>query len=332
MEKYRDLYYPIWWGKLNEDYDKPYFWWLNWHWHPCGRPSKTKTRMLRDLIPMLRFLPQKTCTDGSKFLLVELLQRSIHSVLSTLFPYNRPYSLTVLRESLESLPRAEDRDHSHCFQRRRFERSSCPGPWSLSGVQTPKMFLSTATALGARNCWASNLDVSAELHKAVGYLPGREQIGVHTCDRRSSRTDYVETFPKVDVSHVKHDEERIWVITGVQNMQFKETALYSLNATWIRKTHWSLVDACLFHAAFTKASGICIFAWHCTSHGRATRPQLTVTNKGTNGGMTQPVGRNEKVSWSWHKGSGATKSPVCDHGFRRVWYSWWLVGDVSDTS
>lgn len=83
------------------------------------------------------------------------------------------------------------------------------------------MFLSTATALGARNCWASGLDVSAELHKAVGYLPGREQIGVHTCDRRSSRTDYVETFPKVDVSHVKHDEERIWVITGVQNMQFK---------------------------------------------------------------------------------------------------------------
>ena len=44
------------------------------------------------------------------------------------------------------------------------------------------------------------------------HLPGREQIGVHTCDRRSSRTDYVESFPKVDVSHVKHDEERIWVM------------------------------------------------------------------------------------------------------------------------
>ena len=57
-----------------------------------------------------------------------------------------------------------------------------------------------------------------ELHPvAVGTegrrgCPGREQIGVHTCDRRSSRTDYVESFPKVDVSYVKHDEERIRVL------------------------------------------------------------------------------------------------------------------------
>ena len=46
---------------------------------------------------------------------------------------------------------------------------------------------------------------------------GREQIGVHTCDRRSSRTDYVEHFPKVDVSHVKHDEEQgVLYANGVQ--------------------------------------------------------------------------------------------------------------------
>ena len=49
------------------------------------------------------------------------------------------------------------------------------------------------------------------------HVRGREQIGVHTCDRRSSRTDYVEHFPKVDVSHVKHDEERgVLYANGVQ--------------------------------------------------------------------------------------------------------------------
>ena len=136
LEKYRDLYYPIWWGKLNKDYDKPYFWWLNWHWHPCGRPSKTKTRMLRDLIPMLRFLPQKTCTDGSKFLLVELLQRGIHSVLSTLFPYNRPYSLTVLRESLESLPCRGQRPFS-LLSKTPFRTEFLS--WSMEPVGSPKL-------------------------------------------------------------------------------------------------------------------------------------------------------------------------------------------------
>lgn len=62
---------------------------------------------------------------------------------------------------------------------------------------------------------------------------GREQIGVHTCDRRSSRTDYVEHFPKVDVSHVKHDEEQgVLYANGVQPW----VVGIFLVSTWSRKS------------------------------------------------------------------------------------------------
>ena len=46
-------------------------------------------------------------------------------------------------------------------------------------------------------------------------LAGREQCGVHFCDIRSTRADYVERFPQVDVSCIEHEEELISSVVGV---------------------------------------------------------------------------------------------------------------------
>ena len=38
----------------------------------------------------------------------------------------------------------------------------------------------------------------------------REQCGVFMCDKRSTKTEYMEMFPNIDYSHITSEEDGIW--------------------------------------------------------------------------------------------------------------------------
>jgi len=79
--------------------------------------------------------------------------------------------------------------------------------WSLAKTLTPELLVVSPLRRATETILIAFKDAVSNGVPVLAHGACREQIGVHTCDRRSSRTDYVETFPKVDVSHVKHDED-----------------------------------------------------------------------------------------------------------------------------
>jgi len=79
--------------------------------------------------------------------------------------------------------------------------------WPLAKTLTPELLVVSPLKRATETILIAFKEAIRNGVPVMAHGSCREQIGVHTCDRRSSRTDYVEHFPKVDVSHVKHDED-----------------------------------------------------------------------------------------------------------------------------
>eukprot|EP00435_Cladocopium_sp_Y103_P020855 s2199_g5.t1 len=79
--------------------------------------------------------------------------------------------------------------------------------WPLAKTLTPELLVVSPLRRATETILIAFKDAVSNGVPVLAHGACREQIGVHTCDRRSSRTDYVEIFPKVDVSYVKHDED-----------------------------------------------------------------------------------------------------------------------------
>ena len=93
---------------------------------------------------------------------------------------------------LRSSASSQDSDHLGRFPRRNRTRHCRDSSRRMCTSQLPQLEKSRLLEL-----MACGLAV---------YL-GREQCGVNVCDRRSNRSEYAETFPGVDTSCIKHEED-----------------------------------------------------------------------------------------------------------------------------
>lgn len=79
--------------------------------------------------------------------------------------------------------------------------------WPLAKLLNPELLVVSPLKRATQTILIGFREAIARGTAVIAHGGCREQCGVNVCDRRSSRSEYAETFPGVDTSCIKHEED-----------------------------------------------------------------------------------------------------------------------------